>query len=101
MLKGRCRGYEKPDVFFPEYDAPSSTAWPKENLCARCPVRVECLDYAMETDQFGVWGGTSEAERRSLKRPRKRTRCIGCQSDEILEEFDSEVCLACGLSWLI
>ncbi|KUN86454.1 WhiB family transcriptional regulator [Streptomyces griseoruber] len=35
----------------------------------RCPVREQCLDRAMDTDQaLGVWGGTTEAERRALRR---------------------------------
>jgi len=36
---------------------------------ARCPARVECLEYALEHDErFGIWGGLSERERRKLKR---------------------------------
>jgi WhiB family redox-sensing transcriptional regulator len=32
-------------------------------------VRVDCLDYALETNQdSGIWGGTSEDERRALRR---------------------------------
>ncbi|MFI1044224.1 WhiB family transcriptional regulator [Streptomyces griseoruber] len=35
----------------------------------RCPVREQCLDRAMNADQaLGVWGGTTEAERRALRR---------------------------------
>jgi WhiB family redox-sensing transcriptional regulator len=35
-------------------------------------VREECLDYALATGQkFGVWGGTSERERRALRRLRR------------------------------
>jgi WhiB family redox-sensing transcriptional regulator len=34
-----------------------------------CPVRAECLAYALEHDErFGIWGGLSERERRRLKR---------------------------------
>jgi len=33
-----------------------------------CPVRLKCLAYALDTDQqFGIWGGLSEHERRRLK----------------------------------
>ncbi|MHB1445198.1 MAG: WhiB family transcriptional regulator, partial [Acidimicrobiales bacterium] len=40
-----------------------------KTVCAQCEVRVACLDYAMETRQeFGIWGGTDEDERRSLVR---------------------------------
>ena len=34
-----------------------------------CPVRAECLEYALEHDErFGIYGGLSERERRRLKR---------------------------------
>jgi WhiB family redox-sensing transcriptional regulator len=38
-------------------------------VCARCPVRAACLEFAVVTNQeYGVWGGTSEEERRALRR---------------------------------
>ena len=38
-------------------------------VCAQCPVRAECLDFALATNQeCGVWGGASEEERRRLRR---------------------------------
>lgn len=38
-------------------------------VCAECPVVSDCLDYAITTNQeYGVWGGTSEEERRVLRR---------------------------------
>jgi len=37
-------------------------------VCRRCPVRAECLDYALSTGQkYGVWGGMSERQRRLMK----------------------------------
>lgn len=37
-------------------------------MCAACPVRVACLEYAMANDErFGVWGGTSERQRRAMR----------------------------------
>jgi WhiB family redox-sensing transcriptional regulator len=38
-----------------------------KRVCADCPVRRECLDYAMRVHEpFGIWGGLTEAERRQL-----------------------------------
>ena len=38
-------------------------------VCARCDVQSTCLDFAIVTNQeYGVWGGTSEEERRLLRR---------------------------------
>jgi len=36
-------------------------------ICAECPVRAECLDYALDIrEPHGIWGGLTEAERRLL-----------------------------------
>ncbi len=41
-------------------------------LCAGCPVRVECLDYAMTTYQdVGIWGGMIASQRKKLRRARQ------------------------------
>lgn len=54
-----------PESFFPDQGASARDA---KAICARCPVRAECLAYALERDErFGVWGGQSEKERRRLK----------------------------------
>jgi WhiB family transcriptional regulator, redox-sensing transcriptional regulator len=56
-------------LFFPERGQSSKAA---KALCAKCSVRAECLAYALEGgDRFGIWGGTSERERRRLRRGRK------------------------------
>jgi WhiB family transcriptional regulator, redox-sensing transcriptional regulator len=40
-------------------------------MCRRCPVRQPCLDDAVDRGEwFGVWGGTTERERRRLIRAR-------------------------------
>lgn len=41
-------------------------------VCAACPVRGECLDFAIATRQCGVWGGMTEAERYAERRRRQR-----------------------------
>ncbi len=64
--RGRCVGSASPEAFFPPKGQPGLEA---KRVCAGCPVRVECLEYALVTDQrWGVWGGTSAFERRALSR---------------------------------
>jgi WhiB family transcriptional regulator, redox-sensing transcriptional regulator len=44
-------------------------------LCASCEVRLACLDFAMrQREHFGVWGGTTERERRRIFRRERRSR---------------------------
>lgn len=60
-----------PDLWFPERGASNATAM---RICQACPVRAECLDYALEHEDisgWGIWGGVSERERRKLKRDRR------------------------------
>ncbi len=60
-----CRGMDA-SVFFPSADADASEALA---ICRVCPVRQECLDWAVSTrERFGVWGGTTEQERRRILR---------------------------------
>ncbi len=55
-----------PEAFFPEKGGTTADA---KRICAGCDVSAECLEYALDHDEkFGVWGGTSERERRKLKR---------------------------------
>ncbi|MDF2708148.1 MAG: transcription factor WhiB [Nonomuraea muscovyensis] len=54
-----------PEVFFPEKGGSTRDA---KQVCMACPIRVECLDYALaHEERFGVWGGASEKERRRLR----------------------------------
>lgn len=42
------------------------------SICARCPITDECLEFALDAgEHFGVWGGTSERERRQIRRQRR------------------------------
>ena len=55
-----------PEAFFPEKGGSTREA---KKICSVCPVRAECLAYALAHDErFGIWGGLSERERRRLKR---------------------------------
>jgi WhiB family transcriptional regulator, redox-sensing transcriptional regulator len=54
------------EAFFPEKGGSTREA---KRVCTTCPVRAECLEYALGNDErFGIWGGLSERERRRLKR---------------------------------
>lgn len=42
-------------------------------ICFRCPVRIECLEYAVVLrEPYGIWGGTTERQRKSLYRELRR-----------------------------
>lgn len=75
-LQASCRSVD-PDLFFPigatGLAVDQITA--AKEVCALCPVNGPCLEYALATNQdSGVWGGTSEDERRTLRRQWLRQR---------------------------
>jgi WhiB family redox-sensing transcriptional regulator len=67
-----CRDTD-PELFFPIGNAgPALLQLDRaKQVCAVCPVRAPCLEWALASGQeAGVWGGTSENERRALRRMR-------------------------------
>lgn len=70
-----CKGAPS-EIFYPYVDATGKTrnrfgdAHPLAvNLCSACPVREECLSYALSTHEWdGYWGGKTPEERRKLLR---------------------------------
>lgn len=70
MAQGLCR-FEPPSTFFPSDGVGVEMA---KQICASCPVKEPCLEYALENRiDHGVWGGTSERQRRRLLKKRKAT----------------------------
>jgi WhiB family redox-sensing transcriptional regulator len=73
MADAACREHAELD-WFPMYEG--SAVRPALEICPHCPVREPCLAYAIEHGERGVWGGTSEQERRRMAdraRHRRRT----------------------------
>lgn len=71
MARGNCVD-KPPSLFFPSDGVGVEVA---RKVCADCPVKSECLEYALEHRiDHGVWGGTSERERRRLLRARAAAR---------------------------
>ena len=64
-----CLEYPEPDLFFATGESGAEEITKAKAICAGCPVRFECLLYAVETAQtYGVWGGTDADERRLIRR---------------------------------
>ena len=63
-----------PDACYPEHHALIAAA---KRICATCPVRAQCLEYALSgADTWrgittGIWGGTTPRERSQLRQARK------------------------------
>lgn len=67
MTRGRCNDLP-PDKMFPHEGKGVDAA---RKICSICVVKEECLEYALTKKiGFGVWGGTSERERRKMLKAR-------------------------------
>ena len=65
-----CRDTD-PELFFPIGTTGAALVQIEQAraVCRQCPVQADCLDFALTTNQdSGIWGGTSEEERRVLRR---------------------------------
>jgi WhiB family transcriptional regulator, redox-sensing transcriptional regulator len=68
MARGLCRDIS-PSTFFPSDGVGVEVA---RRICADCPVRQSCLEYALSNRiDHGVWGGCSERERRRILKRRR------------------------------
>jgi WhiB family redox-sensing transcriptional regulator len=102
-----CRDTD-PDLFFPVGTTGQALVQidRAKEVCDQCTVKVDCLEFALETNQdSGIWGGTSEEERRKLRREyvaiqkrgdRPTMESLGFVRPEItpdsfVDEFDEDV----------
>lgn len=72
MDRGACVGLD-PKLFFPPRGDSDGVNNAKA-VCRGCRVRLQCLDYALSfsaLQDFGIWGGRSEAERVRIRKQRR------------------------------
>lgn len=63
---GKCRGEDTGKWFLDDNKSALGRQNVKEAkaVCALCPVRIQCLNYAIENNErFGIWGGLTPHER--------------------------------------
>lgn len=65
-----CRSYDPLTFFHPQNErgsARSKRDISAKLICAGCPVRLECADYAIRAHEpYGVWGGLTEEDRERI-----------------------------------
>ena len=86
------------EMWFP-LPGQAEVAFSALSLCRQCPVLMACREYAVQTRQTdGVWGGTTETDRKRLRRGRPVPECPAClmplRSGGC--RWCAGVCLECG-----
>jgi WhiB family redox-sensing transcriptional regulator len=72
--RAACAGSD-PELFFPLSPSDSPVVRLAVAVCARCPVRPQCLQAALADPRTaGIWGGTTEADRAAMHGSRVRPR---------------------------
>ena len=70
QARAACQDVENPDIFFP---VRGKSSRPARELCESCPVHEECRKYGL-MEIYGIWGGTTEKERRAIRRTERKAR---------------------------
>ena len=66
-----CRQTD-PDIFFPENGGNQYETRIAINICKTCKFINPCLEYALQTKAIGIWGGTTERQRRTLAKQKSQ-----------------------------
>ncbi|MGW1893425.1 WhiB family transcriptional regulator [Streptomyces sp. NPDC002004] len=78
QMHASCRGLDSTLFFHPADERGEDHAQRVQRakrICLGCPVRVQCLEHALKArEMYGVWGGLTERERRSLLSSRSTAR---------------------------
>lgn len=70
-----------------------------KTVCRRCEVREECLTAALDNEEWGVWGETTQDERERLNRLIPRAKCPICACTDLHASGRVQICNSCGQSW--
>jgi WhiB family redox-sensing transcriptional regulator len=54
------------ELFFPDTGKNDQAAVAKK-ICRKCPHITECFEWALRNERFGIWGASSERDRRNLR----------------------------------
>jgi len=60
------------DFWFPEQADTSKEMYLAKSICGSCTHKTECLEWALVHERHGIWGGTNEATRASIRRMRSK-----------------------------
>lgn len=94
-----CKNYDA-EMFFPDGEKGEHALLilQAKDICASCPVLYDCLAEALVTPSAGIWGGTTEKERRTIRKylgdiPWRRAGAVGLA---YVLNLEMPSCTSCG-----
>lgn len=82
-----CSEYH-PEIFYPEIKNQidsQEAAYVARVVCKDCPLKMECLEWALHHEKYGIWGGTTDTQRKELRVKMKIAYCDPQYIDGYLE----------------
>jgi WhiB family redox-sensing transcriptional regulator len=76
---GACIGRD-PELFFPDPAHGKKAADAAKMVCAGCFVRGQCLDHALTNHEVGIWGGTTEKDRKRIQARYIRNKALASRA---------------------
>lgn len=71
------RNYEAPlcaqvsgDLWFPEKGGDLTLVRAAQRICAQCNHRLECAEWGIKHEEFGIWGGIVAYQREEIRKQR-------------------------------
>ena len=92
-----CRGLPA-TFFYAEHEFEEGIAYRQNRwrllrglaICEECPVRLNCLKEAIDSDELlGIWGGTTPEERRLIHRRKTRTGRLGTLRNQVVDDLEA------------
>jgi hypothetical protein len=66
MSNGACNGVDL-ELFFPVYAGSKAEKKVIETYCKKCPIQTLCAAWAIPNEEFGIFGGLNEVQRREIR----------------------------------
>lgn len=76
MQEAACKEHPT-SWWFPENSHDPKTKQAR-SICKTCPVRIDCLDFALARNDEGIWAGYTMRQRRKLRRAQGTTKMVVC-----------------------
>ncbi len=89
MSQAECRNVD-PEMFFSNENDIYLYGEEARAVCRICPLQTACLQFALDNDEQGIWGGTDERDRKAIRFNRPLPRRSGSTSSEYRRRMYAE-----------